>query len=243
MKWPDWKEAMAEAITGPVNLDTRHSFVSVEGMRLHWAEMGHTNEKVPVVLLHGLNDSYLTWKRIAPVLAVDRRVLMPDLKSQRLSCWPRCHAWSSSLVSASWRLERKSRGDHRRPGRSAHPRALPDRPPCPCEPIRQGRGNGAPDGHAPDGDTRSPKERRGISGRRGHLETGICALTGKSARKHPANLPRRECLLSPSTMSVNRSAQKEAALARSDRRDLDQRGSGLRTPADRWRPRDGSGHC
>jgi pimeloyl-ACP methyl ester carboxylesterase len=69
---------------GPV-LETRHSFVSVEGIRLHWAELGKASEKVPVVLLHGLNDSYLTWKRVAPVLAVDRRVLMPDLPGYGLS--------------------------------------------------------------------------------------------------------------------------------------------------------------
>jgi pimeloyl-ACP methyl ester carboxylesterase len=65
--------------------ETRHSFVSVEGMRLHWAEMGERSQRVPVVLLHGLNDSYLTWKRVAPVLAVDRRVLMADLPGYGLS--------------------------------------------------------------------------------------------------------------------------------------------------------------
>ena len=33
----------------------------------------------PVVLLHGLNNSCLTWSQVAPRLAADRRVLMPDL--------------------------------------------------------------------------------------------------------------------------------------------------------------------
>jgi len=69
----------------PLNLETRHSFASVEGMRLHWAEMGEADQTVPVVLLHGLNDSYLTWNRVAPLLAVDRRVLMPDLPGYGLS--------------------------------------------------------------------------------------------------------------------------------------------------------------
>ena len=46
--------------------ETRHSFVSVDGMRLHWAESGEASQRVPVVLLHGLNDSYLSWKRVAP---------------------------------------------------------------------------------------------------------------------------------------------------------------------------------
>src|SRR5689334_17757516 len=69
-------------------LETRHAFVSVEGMRLHWAELGETTERAPVVLLHGLNDSYLTWKRVAPALALDRRVLMPDLPGYGLSDRP-----------------------------------------------------------------------------------------------------------------------------------------------------------
>jgi pimeloyl-ACP methyl ester carboxylesterase len=68
-----------------MNLETRHSFASVEGMRLHWAEIGEGSQRAPVVLLHGLNDSYLTWKRGAPALAVDRRVLMPDLAGYGLS--------------------------------------------------------------------------------------------------------------------------------------------------------------
>jgi pimeloyl-ACP methyl ester carboxylesterase len=71
-----------------MKLETRHSFVSVEEMRLHWAEIGEGNQRVPVVLLHGLNDSYLTWKRVAPALAVDRRVLMPDLPGYGLSDRP-----------------------------------------------------------------------------------------------------------------------------------------------------------
>jgi pimeloyl-ACP methyl ester carboxylesterase len=69
-------------------LETRHAFVSVDGMRLHWAELGETTERPPVVLLHGLNDSYLTWKRVAPALALDRRVLMPDLPGYGLSDRP-----------------------------------------------------------------------------------------------------------------------------------------------------------
>jgi pimeloyl-ACP methyl ester carboxylesterase len=60
-------------------LVARHSFASVEGTRLHWAELGGARDLAPVVLLHGLNDSHLTWKRVARELAVDRRVLMPDL--------------------------------------------------------------------------------------------------------------------------------------------------------------------
>ena len=65
--------------------DARHSFASVEGTHLHWVEMGEASDLAPVVLLHGLNDSHLTWKRVAHALAVDRRVLMPDLPGYGLS--------------------------------------------------------------------------------------------------------------------------------------------------------------
>jgi pimeloyl-ACP methyl ester carboxylesterase len=54
-------------------------FVEVAGVRLYWAEMGKASAAPPVVLLHGLNNSCLSWSQVAPLLATDRRVLMPDL--------------------------------------------------------------------------------------------------------------------------------------------------------------------
>ncbi|HEY1535501.1 MAG TPA: alpha/beta fold hydrolase [Polyangiaceae bacterium] len=53
--------------------------MTVEGVRLHWAEVGEASDATPLVLLHGLNNSCLSWSRVAPLLATDRRVLMPDL--------------------------------------------------------------------------------------------------------------------------------------------------------------------
>lgn len=41
-----------------------------------WGELG---EGTPVVLLHGLLDTHRTWHRLAPLLAMRFRVLMPDL--------------------------------------------------------------------------------------------------------------------------------------------------------------------
>jgi len=67
---------------------TRHRFARVEGVRLHWAELGDSPGQPPLVLLHGLNDCYRTWKRLAPRLARDRRVLMPDLPGHGLSARP-----------------------------------------------------------------------------------------------------------------------------------------------------------
>ena len=59
--------------------EMRDHFVTVEGVRLHWVEVGEASTKPPLVLLHGLNNSCLSWSRVAPLFAKDRRVLMPDL--------------------------------------------------------------------------------------------------------------------------------------------------------------------
>jgi pimeloyl-ACP methyl ester carboxylesterase len=81
-----------------------HSFSQVEGVRLHWAELGRANGTVPLVLLHGLNDSYLTWKHVAPALAHNRRVLMPDLPGHGLSERPDASyelGWYAHII-AKW---------------------------------------------------------------------------------------------------------------------------------------------
>jgi pimeloyl-ACP methyl ester carboxylesterase len=71
-----------------MDLAPPHHFIDVEGLRLHWVELGQSMSKPPLVLLHGLNDSYLTWKTIAAALARDRRVLVPDLPGHGLSGRP-----------------------------------------------------------------------------------------------------------------------------------------------------------
>jgi hypothetical protein len=83
--------------------DARHGFASVDGMRLHWAELGDAADMVPVVLLHGILDAHLTWKVVAAALAADRRVLMPDLLGC-CCCSSALHefdGWSSSPLGAS----------------------------------------------------------------------------------------------------------------------------------------------
>src|SRR5689334_2508018 len=50
-----------------------------------WTELG---SGPPVVLLHGLGDSHRTWRRVAPRLAREYRVLMPDLPGHGLSGRP-----------------------------------------------------------------------------------------------------------------------------------------------------------
>jgi pimeloyl-ACP methyl ester carboxylesterase len=69
-------------------MQRQHHYERVDGVRIHWVEMasGRTgSSEPPLVLLHGLNDCYRTWRRAAPLLARGRRVLMPDLPGHGLS--------------------------------------------------------------------------------------------------------------------------------------------------------------
>ena len=54
-----------------------HRFETAEGVRWHWAEMGDGD---PVVLLHGIPESWTCWKHQMPTLATQFRVLAFDLK-------------------------------------------------------------------------------------------------------------------------------------------------------------------
>jgi len=84
--------------------EMRDHFLDVEGVRLHWAEVGEESGAPPVVLLHGLNNSYLSWSRVAPLLATDRRVLMLDLPGHGQSGRPNVGyklAWYARVV-ARW---------------------------------------------------------------------------------------------------------------------------------------------
>ncbi len=93
---------MRPATRGP--REPRHSFMSIDGMRLHWAELGDATGTVPVVLLHGILDAHLTWKPVARALAMDRRVLMPDLLGCGLSDRPDASyalAWHAHVI-ARW---------------------------------------------------------------------------------------------------------------------------------------------
>jgi pimeloyl-ACP methyl ester carboxylesterase len=66
----------------------QYRFADVDGVRVHWAELGESTEKPPLVFLHGLSDCHRSWLRLAPRLARDRRVLVPDLPGHGLSGRP-----------------------------------------------------------------------------------------------------------------------------------------------------------
>lgn len=76
----------------------------MEGVRIHWAELGPLESAhPPLVLLHGIADSHLTWRTVAPLLARDRRVLMPDLPGCGLSERP------NRSYSLSWETHMMAR--------------------------------------------------------------------------------------------------------------------------------------
>jgi pimeloyl-ACP methyl ester carboxylesterase len=84
--------------------EVRDHFLEVEGVRLHWAEIGEASDAPPVVLLHGLNNSSLSWSHVAPLLASDRRVVMPDLPGHGQSARPNTGyelAWYARII-ARW---------------------------------------------------------------------------------------------------------------------------------------------
>lgn len=81
-----------------------HAYLDVDGVRLHWAELGASTAHPPVVLLHGITDSHLSWRTVAPELARDRRVLMPDLPGCGLSARPDASyklEWQAQVI-ARW---------------------------------------------------------------------------------------------------------------------------------------------
>jgi pimeloyl-ACP methyl ester carboxylesterase len=83
----------------------RHRYSLIDGVRIHWVEMPSLDADSrlpPLVLLHGLNDCYRTWRRVAPMAARHRRVLIPDLPGHGLSERPDSSyelVWYARLMS------------------------------------------------------------------------------------------------------------------------------------------------
>lgn len=84
--------------------EMRDHFVRAGGVLVHWTDIGEVSGSTPVVLLHGLTNSSLTWSRVAPLLAAGRRVLMPDLPGHGQSERPNAGytlAWYTHII-ARW---------------------------------------------------------------------------------------------------------------------------------------------
>ena len=74
---------------------------AVLGTTIAWGEMG---DGPPLVLLHGLLDSHRTWRRAAPLLARQYRVLMPDMPGNGYSGRPDAPytlTWNAHVI-AEW---------------------------------------------------------------------------------------------------------------------------------------------
>lgn len=79
---------------------------TIDGSLLHWCELPCASDtsEPPLLLLHGLHDSHLTWRHIAGALANGRRVLMPDLFGCGLSDRPDASyalSWHAQMI-AKW---------------------------------------------------------------------------------------------------------------------------------------------
>ena len=57
--------------------ELKHHFIEATGLNWHYVEMGRGE---PVVLLHGLPESWYSWRYQIPALAEHFRVIAPDLK-------------------------------------------------------------------------------------------------------------------------------------------------------------------
>jgi pimeloyl-ACP methyl ester carboxylesterase len=75
----------------------RHGFAEVNGVRLHYAEMG---SGPLVVLLHGFPECWYEWHYVMPKLAEQFRVVAVDMRGYNMSDKPKgVHAYSANLVA------------------------------------------------------------------------------------------------------------------------------------------------
>ena len=64
----------------------RHRDVPLDGVTLHVAELGPP-DATPILLVHGWPQNWWCWRRVAPLLDGDHRLLIPDLRG---------HGWSTA---------------------------------------------------------------------------------------------------------------------------------------------------
>ena len=81
---------MAECPSPPSWPGVAHDFVQAGDLRVHVAEAG-VPDGPPIVLLHGWPQHFWCWRRVAPLLQAEHRVIMPDLRG---------HGWSDAPPGA-----------------------------------------------------------------------------------------------------------------------------------------------
>ncbi len=77
------RRAHATQYSGP----WRHGFADVNGVRLHYAEMG-SGDGLPVILLHGFPECWYAWHYVMPHLEGQFRLIAPDMRGYNLSSKP-----------------------------------------------------------------------------------------------------------------------------------------------------------
>src|SRR5438876_6674035 len=77
-RWVILLFALAGVSTAPLLAQAVHSrFATINGVRLHYLEAGTGS---PIILLHGFGETSHMWLPLIPKLAVNHRVIAPDLR-------------------------------------------------------------------------------------------------------------------------------------------------------------------
>jgi uncharacterized protein (TIGR04551 family) len=88
------------------------TFVDVDGVRLHYRELGRGDDRPPVVLVHGFSASVDTWRGVQEALARDFHVIAFDLAGFGWSSRPAMDYSPVSQARLLWRaLDRLGVGD------------------------------------------------------------------------------------------------------------------------------------
>ena len=65
----------------------QHGYAQLDGVRLHYAECGTSNDEL-VILLHGFPEFWYSWRHQLPVLGEHYHVVAPDMRGYNLSDKP-----------------------------------------------------------------------------------------------------------------------------------------------------------
>lgn len=71
------ESTVLEAITDSSLAEVRHRFVTIDGLRIHYAEAGSGD---PLILLHGWPQHWWEWRHLIGPLAQRYRVICPDVR-------------------------------------------------------------------------------------------------------------------------------------------------------------------
>ena len=76
MNWSKDARTPGSILQGIIPFAMNHNIIELEGIRMHYAEMG---SGVPVIMVHGFGSCFYTWRHYMQALSDDFRVIAPDL--------------------------------------------------------------------------------------------------------------------------------------------------------------------